>query len=73
MLMFLILNLWLFDLCGNSARDGLLFSTLFYSNVCMGGVLHVPLNWLSHMVTCIMVMLILFRSEVDLLVKFLVR
>ena len=73
MLMFLILNFWLFDLCGISARDGLLFSTLFYSNVCMGGVLHVPLNWLSHMVTCLMVMLILFRSEVDLLVKFLVR
>jgi hypothetical protein len=73
MLVFLILNLWLFNFYDISARKGLLFSTLFYSNACMGGVLHVRLNWLAHMVTCLKVMLILFRSGVDLLVKFLVR
>jgi hypothetical protein len=73
MLMFLILNLWLFNFYDISAMKGLVFSTLFYSNVCMGGVFHVPLNWLAHLVTCLMVMLILFRSRVDLLLKFLVR
>lgn len=67
--MLLILNLCcLFNVFNFSAWNGLLFSGLLFRNSNIAGDLYVLINFLAHMLTCLMVMLILFRSKVvDLL------
>ena len=68
-----LLCLWLTILFDISAGNGLLLSIIFFRNALIGCKLYVALICMARMLKSFMVMLHLFSSKVDFLVKFLLR